>query len=40
MIVLAGLNLFAGWCAGCTVYYWLNRLGVPGFTQHRLESQS
>jgi hypothetical protein len=39
VIVLAGLNLFAGWCAGCTVYYWLNRLGVPGFTQHRLEAQ-
>ena len=39
VIVLAALNLFAGWCAGCTVYYWLNRLGVPGFTQHRLEAQ-
>jgi hypothetical protein len=39
VIVLAGLNLFAGWCAGCTVYYWLNRLGVPGFVHHRLEAQ-
>jgi hypothetical protein len=37
VIVLAGLNLFAGWCAGCTVYYWLNRLGVPGFDRARLE---
>lgn len=31
VIVLAGLNLFAGWCAGCTMYYWFNRLGIPGF---------
>jgi hypothetical protein len=28
---LAALNLFAGFCAGCLVYYWLNRLRVPGF---------
>jgi hypothetical protein len=28
---LAALNLFAGFCAGCFVYYWLNRLRVPGF---------
>ncbi len=34
VIVLAALNLFLGWCAGCTMYYWLNRLGVPGF-EHR-----
>ncbi len=31
VIVLASLNLFAGWCAGCTMYYWFNRLGIPGF---------
>lgn len=31
VIVLAALNLFLGWCAGCTTYYWLSRLGVPGF---------
>ncbi|NMB91024.1 MAG: DUF4395 domain-containing protein [Chloroflexi bacterium] len=31
---LAGLNLFAGFCAGCAMYYWLNRLHVPGFA-HR-----
>ena len=37
VIVLASLNLFAGWCAGCTMYYWLNRLGVPGFTRSRSE---
>jgi hypothetical protein len=31
VIVLAGLNLFVGFCAGCAVYYWLNRMRVPGF---------
>lgn len=31
VIGLAALNLFVGFCAGCMVYYWLNRLGVPGF---------
>lgn len=36
VIALASLNLFAGWCAGCTMYYWLNRLGVPGFTASRV----
>jgi hypothetical protein len=28
---LAALNLFVGFCAGCAVYYWLNRFNVPGF---------
>jgi len=32
VIVLAALNLFVGFCAGCFVYYRLNRLGVPGFS--------
>ena len=31
VIVLAALNLFLGFCAGCFVYYQLNRLGLPGF---------
>jgi Domain of unknown function (DUF4395) len=31
VIVLAALNLFVGFCAGCAVYYWLNRIQVPGF---------
>lgn len=31
VIALAALNLFVGFCAGCFVYYQLNRLGVPGF---------
>lgn len=33
VIALASLNLFVGFCVGCAVYYWLNRLQVPGFTQ-------
>jgi hypothetical protein len=31
VVALAALNLFVGFCAGCFVYYQLNRLGVPGF---------
>src|SRR5574341_491241 len=31
VIVLAALNLFLGFCAGCFVYYQLHRRGVPGF---------
>ncbi len=30
---LTALNLFGGFCVGCAVYYWLNRLGAPGFTK-------
>lgn len=26
VIALAGLNLFTGFCAGCFLYYWINRL--------------
>lgn len=33
VIALAALNLFGGFCVGCAVYYWLNRLDVPGFTK-------
>ena len=31
VIALAALNLFGGFCVGCAMYYWLNRLQVPGF---------
>lgn len=31
VILLAGLNLFLGFCVGCAVYYWFNRLGLPFF---------
>ena len=33
VILLAALNLFGGFCAGCFVYYWLGRFKLPGFTQ-------
>ncbi len=39
VIVLAALNLFAGFCAGCFVYYRLNRLGVPGFRAAPVEAE-
>ena len=37
VIALAALNLFLGFCAGCFVYYQLNKLGVPGFTHKSIE---
>ncbi len=30
---LAALNAFGGFCVGCFIYYWLVRLGLPGFTK-------
>lgn len=33
VVALAALNLFAGFCLGCAVYYWLNRLRLPGFVK-------
>lgn len=33
VIFLAAINLFAGFCVGCFVYYWLHRIGAPGFSQ-------
>lgn len=33
VVFLAGLNLFAGFCVGCAIYYWLGRLSVPGFVK-------
>jgi uncharacterized membrane protein HdeD (DUF308 family) len=39
VIVLAALNLFLGFCAGCFVYYQLNRLGVPGFDRAPLQQE-
>jgi hypothetical protein len=37
VVILAALNLFLGFCAGCFVYYQLNRLGVPGFNHSQVE---
>jgi hypothetical protein len=38
VVALAALNLFAGVCVGCLIYYQLNRLGVPGFTHTPIRS--
>ncbi len=40
VIGLAALNLLTGICVGCMMYYWFNRLGVPGFTHARVREQS
>jgi hypothetical protein len=37
VIGLAALNLFLGFCAGCFIYYQLNRLNVPGFAHSRVQ---
>jgi Domain of unknown function (DUF4395) len=37
VVALAALNLFAGICVGCIMYYQLNRFGVPGFTRAPLK---
>ena len=36
VIVLAALNLFLGFCAGCFVSYQLSKLGVPGLDRRPL----
>lgn len=33
VVVLANLNFWLNFCAGCWMYYQFNRLGVPGFTR-------
>jgi hypothetical protein len=40
VVVLAALNLFLGFCAGCFVYYQLNKLGVPGFDRAPIQRTS
>lgn len=37
VVSLAAVNLFAGFCAGCFVYYWLARLEINGFTAQPIE---
>jgi hypothetical protein len=37
VVGLAAANLFLGFCAGCFVYYQLNRLGAPGFRYSRVQ---
>lgn len=38
VVVLANLNFWLNFCAGCWMYYQLNRLGIPGFTQAPIQS--
>lgn len=33
VVILANLNFWLSFCLGCWVYYQLNRIGVPGFTE-------
>jgi Domain of unknown function (DUF4395) len=33
VIVLANLNFWLNFCAGCWMYYQFNRLGLPGFNR-------
>lgn len=40
VIALANLNYWLNFCAGCWMYYLLNRAKVPGFTVSRIESAS
>jgi hypothetical protein len=40
VIVLANLNFWLNFCAGCWMYYQFNRLGVPGFTVSKLTDAS
>ncbi|MBL8155226.1 MAG: DUF4395 domain-containing protein [Anaerolineae bacterium] len=39
VVALAALNLFAGICVGCLMYYQLNRFGVPGFVHAPLSGK-
>jgi hypothetical protein len=38
VVVLANLNFWLNFCAGCWMYYQFNRLGVPGFTASKVVS--
>jgi len=37
VFVLSLLNLFLGFCAGCFMYYMMNKLGVPGFNNAQVK---
>jgi hypothetical protein len=40
VIVLANLNFWLDFCAGCWMYYQFHRLGLPGFTQAPIQQKS
>jgi hypothetical protein len=39
VFLLSILNLFLGFCAGCFMYYILNKLGIPGFSHSLVKSK-
>lgn len=39
VIALANLNFWLNFCAGCWMYYQLNRLGVPGFVYAPVQAE-
>ena len=39
VVALAALNLFAGICVGCLMYYQLHRLGVKGFDRGPIQGR-
>lgn len=39
VVALASLNLFTGTCVGVLTYYYLHRLGLPGFNHSPLQSR-
>jgi hypothetical protein len=38
VVVLANLNYWLNFCAGCWMYYQFHRFGVPGFTQGPIQA--
>ena len=38
VLVLANLNFWLNFCAGCWMYYQFHRLGIPGFTQAPIQT--
>ena len=36
VIILANLNFWLNFCAGCWMYYTFNRFGIPGFRYEKL----
>lgn len=40
VVFLAAINLFAGFCAGCFLYYWLARMNVSGFDAKPMTGQT
>lgn len=40
VVVLANLNFWLNFCAGCWMYYQFNRLGIPGFKYSPIASHT